>query len=86
MSEPEQRPGAERFLASLAALARLPRRTFRQVIVGTFEQAVDDLSNADLDVFGLQPVPDLDKGRRLVERARSTCLFVLDSDRESALA
>jgi hypothetical protein len=46
---------------------------------------VDALSNADLDIFGLQPSPDLELCRRLVGRARSTCLFVLDSGRESAL-
>lgn len=86
VGEPDQRPSAERFLGALTALARLPRKTQRLVIVGTFEQAVEDLSNADLDVFGLQPDPDLAKARGLVERARSTCLFVLDSGRESALA
>jgi solute carrier family 12 sodium/potassium/chloride transporter 2 len=85
VTEPEHRLGAEQFLASLCGLARLPPDTIRLGIVGTFEQAVDDLSNSDLDVFGLQPQPDLERVRRLVARARSTCLFVLDSGRESAL-
>ncbi|MEQ1507797.1 MAG: hypothetical protein ABMB14_36550, partial [Myxococcota bacterium] len=86
VTEPEHRIGAEQFLASLCALARLPPDTLRLGIVGTFEQAVDDLSNSDLDVFGLSPEPNLVRVRRLVDRARSTCLFVLDSGRESALA
>ena len=86
VTEPEHRIGAEEFLAKLCALARLPPDTVRQGIVGTFEQAVEDLSNSDLDVFGLQPEPELALARRLVGRARSTCLFVLDSGRESALA
>lgn len=86
VSDPAHRPDAERFLAELAQLARMPLRTQRLVIVGAFEQAVEDLSNSDLDVFGLQPEPDLAFVRRLARRSRSTCLFVLDSGRESALA
>ncbi|MEQ1567096.1 MAG: hypothetical protein ABMA64_15765 [Myxococcota bacterium] len=85
VTEPEHRPGAEQYLASLCTLARLPSSTVRLGIVGSFEQAVDDLSNSDFDVFGLQPEPDFELARRLVARARSTCLFVLDSGRESAL-
>jgi hypothetical protein len=85
VTEPEHRPGAEQFLASLCTLARLPASTVRIGIVGSFEQAVDDLSNSDLDIFGLQPEPDFALARRLVAKARSTCLFVWDSGRESAL-
>lgn len=85
VTEPEHRIAAEDFLAGLCRLARLPPDTIRLGIVGTFEQAVEDLSNADLDVFGLEEEADFALARRLVERARSTCLFVVDSGRESAL-
>lgn len=85
VSEPGHRLHAEQFLQSLCSLARLPPDTVRLGIVGAFEQAVDDLSNSDLDVFGLQAEPDLARLRGLVGKARSTCLFVLDSGRESAL-
>ena len=41
---------------------------------------------ADLNIFGLQPDPNFDTIRRLVEETDSTCMFVRDSGLESALA
>ncbi|PSQ84752.1 MAG: hypothetical protein BRD40_00880, partial [Bacteroidetes bacterium QS_1_65_9] len=53
---------------------------------GSFSDYLAEAPQADLSVFGMLPEPDFDFCRRMVESTRSTCLFVRDSGRESALA
>lgn len=78
--------GAARFLRELVDLARLPSKTERQVDVGTFMEALGSGGTADLQILGLQPVPDFTFVRDVVDTAGCTCLFVRDSGRESVLA
>jgi hypothetical protein len=56
--------------------------------VGTepFNEYLHTAPQADLNIFGLQPAPDFDTIRSLVDTTDSTCMFVRDSGRESALA
>ncbi len=84
----EDEPAVEagmRFLNELVDRARLPTSTQCIVELGTFAEVVRVVGVADLNILGLQPSPDFDFVRRTVEDARSTCLFVVDSGRESAL-
>jgi hypothetical protein len=77
---------AEAFLAELVDLVRLPASSERRVEIGAFADSVRSITSADLNILGLQPEPDFDFVARVVEESRSTCLFVVDSGRESALA
>lgn len=78
---------ARAYLDLLCDLARLPPSVERVVVAGTLESAVRELPVADLCILGIQrAAPDLAWVERTVLVMRSSCLFVLDSGRESARA
>ncbi len=79
------RERADRFLEALCDLARLPAHVRRTVLVGAFEEQIAAAPVADVSVIGLPPDPDPESIRRMVELTHSTCIFVRDSGRESAL-
>jgi len=85
VADPDQQGKAQDFLEKLIDLGRFPNAT---AVVGTepFESYIQTAPQADLNIFGLQPEPDFDTVRRLVDQADSTCTLVRDSGRESALA
>ena len=85
VQDAEEEVGARDFLREICDLARLPPEAEQRVLLGTFDQAVESLAGADINIFGLQPEPDFQFVRRMVTQSRSTCLFVVDSGRESAL-
>lgn len=81
------RPRAEAFLAELGELARLPPSVKRRVVVGSFDEALDKAPVADLSILGLQrDTPNLAWCAEVPLKARGSCLYVLDSGRESARA
>ena len=66
-------------------LARLPAKVNRRVVAGDFRHWLRELPAADVNIIGLPAEPDRAQLQELVEHARSTCIFVWDSGRESAL-
>ncbi|WP_103028673.1 amino acid permease [Salinibacter altiplanensis] len=82
---PDQQDKAQDFLEKLIDLGRFPNST---AVTGTepFDTYIESAPRADLNIFGLQPEPDFDTVHRLVGQTDSTCMFVRDSGRESALA
>ena len=76
---------AHYFMSRLVDLARIPD-TEVVVAKGAFNTYVAQAPQADLNIFGLVPDPNFDFIRHMVEETNSTCLFVRDSGRESALA
>ncbi len=85
ISNESEEENARRFMSRLVDLARIPD-TEVVVAKGAFNTYVGQAPQADLNIFGLVPNPDFDVIRRMVETTKSTCLFVQDSGRESALA
>ncbi|MFP4228673.1 MAG: amino acid permease [Salinivenus sp.] len=85
VEDPSEREDARAFMERVTDVARMPGA---DVVVhnGTFEAAVSNAPQADLNIFGLAPTPDFDFMRAMVDETRATCLFVRDSGRESALA
>jgi amino acid transporter len=83
--DPAEREKAQDFLEKLIDLGRFEGA---EAVVGTgpFTEYIYEAPQADLNIFGLQPEPDFDTIRQLVEDTDSTCMFVRDSGRESALA
>jgi len=83
--DPDEQNKAQDFLEKLIDLGRFPNT---EAVVGTtpFADFVQEAPQADLNIFGLQPEPDFDTIRRLVDQTDSTCMFVRDSGLESALA
>jgi len=82
---PDQQEKAQDFLEKLIDLGRFPDST---AVTGTepFGTYIKSAPQADLNIFGLQPEPDFDTIHQLVDQTDSTCMFVRDSGRESALA
>ena len=74
------------FLNNISEQTRLPSLTEFNVIVGDFKSAVKEAPRADINIFGLGAVLDLNSVREVTELAMSSCLFVKDSGNESALA
>jgi solute carrier family 12 sodium/potassium/chloride transporter 2 len=75
---------AKEFLRLLCEDARLPSKTKRCVLQGTFDTAVQKAPKADLNITGLQEDPNFDFMVKMVDLTHSSCLFVADSGRESA--
>src|SRR5690606_15631587 len=84
--KPENDPSARAFHEKLIEDARLPRTTQSVVMHGTLREKLREAPDADLSVFGL--AVEVDRGflEFLVRDSKSSCLFVRDSGRESALA
>ncbi len=78
---------ARGFLNQLCDLARFPKSVKRVVAVGELHDVIRRGPVGDLCLFGLARDPmDLSWCDEMVKRTRSSCLFVLDSGRESARA
>ena len=87
IADETDRLAAEAFLAELCDLARLPPNVNRRVLVGSFDDALDRAPVADLSILGLQKDrPNLAWCAEVPLKARGSCLYVLDSGRESARA
>ena len=86
IDDPNDADRAAVFLDEVLDLCRYPDKVHREVLVGDFENHLHSVPVADLNILGLQPNPNLAWVRGMVRTSRSTCLFVMDSGRESALA
>jgi hypothetical protein len=82
----EHKERAERFLARLVDLARLPADTSAHVADGSFGRHASNAPDADLNVFPLPEELDEDLLWHLRDATGSSCLFTQDSGDESALA
>ena len=76
----------KRYLEELKDLTRLPNDARIHVETGTLEDAITKAPQSDMDVFGVAPDVSLAFVDRMVGLTRSSCLFTIDSGRESALA
>lgn len=75
-----------KFLDRLSELTRLPAMTEFHVIVGTFTEALQKAPRADINIFGLAEDPPLKFMRDVPDLCNSSCLFIRDSGKESAIA
>lgn len=83
---PENVEPARHFLTDLWVQARVPGPPEVHVLEGSFAERIDDAPQADLNIFGMPRIIDADGLTETATSAGSTCLFVLASGRESALA
>ena len=77
---------ARTYQENLIKDARMPRRTQPFVMHGSFRDRLEKSPEADLNILGLSHHVDREFLRYVVNTTRSSCLFVRDSGRESALA
>ncbi len=85
VSQEDNLQHANVFLHRLIRDARLPRGQV-SVVHGSFEEALLGAEDTDLNIFGLPNRVSAAQLRELSEKTRSSCLFVMDSGNESALA
>jgi amino acid transporter len=78
-------PIAKTYLERLVRDARLPNGQIA-VAHGEFAKCLETAEDTDLSIFGLPQTFTLADLKRLSERTRGSCLFVVDSGYESALA
>ena len=82
----EEVENARGYLQRLIEDARLPKNTQTWVESGQFTTKLREAPEADLNVLGLAQEVNYDLLKEIVMQTRSSCLFVRDSGRESALA
>jgi amino acid transporter len=85
VDDQEQEIQARHFMTELIDLARLPK-TEILVHVGVFNEFINNAPNADLNIFGLVPEPDFKFMEKMLDKTRTTCLFIKDSGMENILA
>jgi hypothetical protein len=81
----EQEGAANEYLKQLIDLGRMPRHTQAIVFVDSFDSAVQQAPEADLSIFGLSDEIKRPFVTTIMERVGSSCAFVHDSGKESAL-
>ncbi len=74
-----------RFLEKLSDQTRLPSLTEFYVLSGSFEKVFDDAPRADINIFGLGAELNFDMMRETPTKINSSCLFIKDSGKESAI-
>ncbi|MCB9797356.1 MAG: hypothetical protein H6741_32095 [Alphaproteobacteria bacterium] len=85
--DPSEEAAARRFLDQLCDLARFPDEATREVFFGELRECAAEASVMDVSIFGMQrDPPDLPWAREMTQITRGSCLFLLDSGRESARA
>jgi solute carrier family 12 sodium/potassium/chloride transporter 2 len=86
VSSEEEIPEAQDYLERLSKLMRLPSDLEVQVMVGEFEQILEEAPHADVNIFGMPKEPDMGLVRRVFEGVDTSVLFLRDSEHESAIA
>lgn len=76
---------AYNYLNNMLEVARLTDAE-PHVEIGSFQEALENMPRADVDIFGLPEDPDLKTLRSYVELTSSACVFVADSGKENILA
>ncbi len=79
-------PEARGYLKQLIEDARLPDSTECHVFNAPFMDSISRAPRADISLFGLAPKVDRNHMQHLSMLSGSSCLFIRDSNRESALA
>ena len=86
VSEKENIPLAQDYLKSLMDVARMSSNVNIHVNHGNFLEHLAQAPRADLNIFGISPIVNREFMTQVVKTSRSSCLFVMDSGNESALA
>lgn len=74
-----------KFLNAISEQTRLPSLTEFKVLTGNFTDVIKEAPRADINIFGLGEVLNFNYMREITELSMSSCLFVRDSGKESAL-
>jgi amino acid transporter len=84
--DPTQVDAGVVFLRDLVDQARLPPKTTVHVMSGSFMDALKASSTGDLNLFGMPPQITKERLAEIRTASGASCLWLLDSGRESVLA
>jgi len=76
---------AQDYLHQLMSLGRMPAGTRPIVALSSFQAFLENVPQADINIFGLQEKVNLNFMQSLMEQTETSCIFVRDSGYESAL-
>lgn len=82
--DPADEKRLHHFLNRLSDEARLPSMTYFHVLIGKFDENLEEAPRADINIFGLRDSVPFEFVRHATEKTQSSCLFVKDSGFESA--
>ncbi len=86
VAEEAEIPAARDYLQRLKTLMRLPADIDIHIMIGGFRSVLPRIPPADINIFGMPRVPDLELIRTLSTTLKTTVLFLRDSEHESAAA
>ncbi len=86
IEDEDQVEEAKEYLENMIDLARISGRVTVRVINDDFASALVKSDIADLNIFGLEANPSLERINQISAKVDSSCLFVRDSGEESAFA
>jgi len=82
----EEKTKMYNFLDELSRQTRLPSMTEFHVLTGSFREVIAKAPKSDVSIFGLAEALQFGFMREVTEMTNSSCLFVRDSGKESAIA
>jgi len=74
------------YLEKLKKIMRLPSDVETEVLVGSFENVLNETPPADINIFGMPDEPNLVQVRDVSKTIKTSVLFLRDSKHESAVA
>lgn len=82
----ERKAATQQRIEEMRDMTRIPAAARIEILVGDWESCLARAPQSDIDVLSLGPKDDLSYVRKVVEVTRSSCLFLKDSGKESAIA
>ena len=86
VGDDEEIPKRQKHLEKVMEVARMPRHTISQVLIGEFDAHFKNPPKANLNIFGATDEVDISSMRHLVKLSKTSCLFVKESGLESFMA
>lgn len=85
VDQPQDKKNAEEYLLKFKRLMRLSQGSQMCVLTGKFQEVVASAPPADINIFGMASVVDIASMRRTSEAICTSCIFLRDSEQESAV-
>ncbi len=86
VSRPEEASEAEEYCRKVKKIMRLPDEVEIRILAGDFPSVLTKAPEADINIFGMPEVPDLQLVEDVFGALKTSVLFLRDSNHESAVA
>ena len=86
VSRPEEAAEAEEYCRKVKKIMRLPDEVEIRILAGDFPSVLTKAPEADINIFGMPEIPDLQLVEDVFNALKTSVLFLRDSNHESAVA